>query len=145
VESLINGLQQASTHKRKEVNESKYELQAMVKSFHETYENFTQATRQSLIDLSSNPDTVSTVELNELKSYLVDRQFVMKIFEYLTEKPVKYQMLNQRFYRGIVPNWIGSVFQSKLSVRLSEGRKSVPGPNPTGDSHFDEFVLDFPS
>jgi hypothetical protein len=145
IPQLTEGLQQASTHKRNEVNKSQYELQAMIKSLQQTYENFTQATRQSLIALSSKHDTVCTVELNELKSDLVDRQFVMKIFEYLTEKPIKYQMLSQRFYRGIVPNWIGSVFQSKLSIRLSEGIESEPGPIRARNEDYEEFVLDFPS
>jgi hypothetical protein len=90
ITQLTEGLQQASTHKLNEVINSQNELRAMIKSIYETYENFNQATHKSLIDLSFKPDTVCTVELNELKSYLVDRQFVMKIFEYLTEKPMKY-------------------------------------------------------
>ncbi len=59
----------------------------MVKSIEKTFLNFNQAYNKSLFDLSFKPDTVRTFEL---KRDLVSRQFMMKIFEYLTKRPTKY-------------------------------------------------------
>lgn len=50
----------------------------------------------------------------------------MLIFDFFEYKEThKIQILNKRFYNGILPNWINKIKAGKLSVRLSDGR-NVP-------------------
>ena len=51
----------------------------------------------------------------------------MKIF-LLLEDPIKYQMLNKRFYNGIYPHWFRQIERIKLEVRLTE-TKGVIDPD----------------
>ena len=59
----------------------------------------------TLIDLSFQLKTDRTLWL--LKN-LTTREMIMKIFE-LLEDPVKYQMLNKRFYNVICPHWFRQI------------------------------------
>jgi hypothetical protein len=67
-------------------------------------------------DLSWEFETSQTVAL---KNDLFTRQMAMKIFECL-ENPVKYQMLNKRFYYGIQPHWFSQIKSKPLQTRLTE-------------------------
>ena len=59
----------------------------------------------------------------EVKKDLITRQSIMVIFDYFEYKEyLKIQILNKRFYFGILPNWINRIKTAKLSIRLSEGR-----------------------
>ena len=52
--------------------------------------------------------------VTELKRDLTSRQFVMVIFEYLPKyELVKVQILNKRFYFGIMPHWVKDVYMTK--------------------------------
>ena len=83
-------------------------------------------------DLSWKFETSKTVAL---KKDLFTRQMAMKIFECL-ENPVKYQMLNKRFYDGIQPHWFSQIKSKFLQTRLTEQ---------IGLSHNVLEVLEFPT
>ena len=91
-------------------------------------ENF--RAKSMLADLSFKFKTERTVVL--LKD-LTSRQMVMLIFLYL-ETPVKYQLLNRRFYYGIFPNWFGQIHH--MHIRLTEV---------TGLRHHDLIEFEFPT
>jgi chromosome segregation ATPase len=85
--AAIVDLEQARENNHQEINHTQSKQQALIKSLEDTFENLNLAPHQSLIDLSFKFNTVRTLQL---KSDLTSRQFAMKIFEYLTEKPIKY-------------------------------------------------------
>ena len=64
-------------------------------------------------------DTIVKISLKSIKtdmpvvlSDLTSRLMVMLIFDFL-ENPLQYQVLNRRFYKGIMPNWVYKVYNKR--------------------------------
>lgn len=56
---------------------------------------------------------------------LTTRQMINKIFEYL-KNPVRFQILNKRFYEGIHPHWFSQI--QRVNIRHTE-TEGVSHPN----------------
>ncbi len=41
----------------------------------------------------------------------------MLIFDFL-ENPLQYQVLNRRFYKGIMPNWVSKVYNKPTAATM---------------------------
>ena len=72
---------------------------------------------------------------SEIKRNLTNRQFICKIFEYshLETSFIGLQLLNSRFYKGILPNWLHEtmIFHVRLSkcYQVAAGTEFVmPAP-----------------
>ena len=64
--------------------------------------------------------------VEELKKQLTNRQFFMKIIEYLDGSMfTTCQIINKRFYEGITPHWMNFVKKIKISVRVTDGRHEL--------------------
>ena len=69
-------------------------------------------------------DTKLKISLKSMKtdmpvvlSDLTSRLMVMLIFDFL-ENPLQYQVLNQRFYKGIMPNWVFKVYNKPTAAAM---------------------------
>ena len=59
------------------------------------------------------------LEYHLILKNLINRQVSMKIFEYLKD-PMRFQILNKRFYNGIIPNWFARVRIARVIIRYTE-------------------------
>ena len=72
--------------------------------------------------LSYKSNTPRTIKI---KKDLTSRQFCMIIFGFLGRiESLQVQLLNKRFYQGIVPHWFRVTERARLEIRETESRNN---------------------
>ena len=56
--------------------------------------------------------------MSKMDLKLSERQVVMVVFSYLPSPIISFQVLNRRFYRNILPQWVGFATFLDLSIRV---------------------------